>query len=635
MLKPLFQDTERLDISLKDIPSEPGCYLMRDNNDRILYVGKSKDLLKRVRSYFRRSESHSPRIQLMIRQIYEIEFIVTDNEIEALTLESNLIKNNQPYFNILLKDDKKYPYLCITWSELYPRLFITRNRLNKNPKDRYYGPYVDVNLLRKTIFLVKSVFPLRQRLRPLYKDRTCLNYSIKRCPGVCQEKITPDEYIETLKKVEMIFQGRSNELKTLLEKKMNNYSDKQEYEKALLIRDQIRGVENIGESQKMTLPDSSISRDIIAIETDTKISSIQLFQMRAGKLVGRLGYIAKSSGESTNSILQKILEQHYSNIDKVEIPSELLIQHRLPQQELISDWLSSIKGKKVKISNPIRTKKAEIIELVHKNAKYELNRIKTDQHNKTRALQELAEILEISDYPRRIEGYDISHIQGSDAVASQVVFIDGVPAKQHYRKYKIKNEEIKIGHSDDFKSIAEVIRRRFKRWASFKLNGGNINELKSKKISLFDSLSISDWPDLIMIDGGKGQLNAAINVLKELNLAEDIHICSLAKNKEEIFIPYQSNSLDTKPNDPSVLILRRLRDESHRFAISYHKSKRSKRMIKSELSMIGGLGPKRTNQLLKHFKSVEGIEHATQDEISRVTGLGYKISQDIWEYFHK
>ena len=294
--EPLLTQPDRLERRLKEIPSEPGCYLMRDREDRILYVGKSKALRSRVRSYFRSRHDLSPRIRLMTRQVCEIEFIVTDSEAEALVLESNLIKNHQPHFNVLLKDDKKYPYLCITWSEAYPRIFITRRRRFRSPLDRFYGPYVDVGLLRRTLFLVKRVFPLRQRPRPLYPDRTCLNHAIGRCPGVCQEKISSEDYHRTLRKVAMVFQGRSDELQVLLNEQMERYAERLDFESAARVRDQLQGLDQLTADQKMSLPDSSVSRDVLALACDEKVAAVQLFQMRAGKLVGRLGFTADAHG---------------------------------------------------------------------------------------------------------------------------------------------------------------------------------------------------------------------------------------------------------------------------------------------------------------------------------------------------
>ena len=631
----LIKNKELLKSRLSEIPKSSGCYLFKDIDNNLLYIGKSKKLRSRVSSYFNNYSDLTPRLSLMVRQITEIEIIVTDSEYEALNLESNLIKTNKPYFNILLKDDKKYPYLCITWSEKYPRIFITRRRRNRNNLDRYYGPYVDVGLLRRTLFTIKKIFPLRQRPRPVYKDRTCLNYSIGRCPGVCQEVISSDDYKKIMKQVSMIFQGRNDDLEIFLQKKMLQFSNDLDYENAAKIRDQISGLKLLTESQKISIPDSSINRDIFGIVSEKNVASIQIFQMRSGKLIGRIGYSQKLNNEDENLILQKILEEHYMNVEPVEIPSEILIQYNLPKQATIEDWLTELRKKKVKILIPKRNKKHETVEMVLKNAKLELDRILNGIQDNESSIEDLAQILELSEQPKRIEGYDISHIQGSDPVASQVVFIDGIPSKQHYRKYKIKDPNVFVGHSDDFASIYEVIHRRFKKWSRFKKSGGDFSILNDKTNSKLDNELLSDWPDLIMIDGGKGQLNAAIKALKELNLEEEVTICSLAKKNEEIFIPGFTKSLDTDENQKGVLLLRRVRDEAHRFALSFHRDKRSKRMNRSQLSQISGLGPSRIRELLEHFKSIDAIRIASKEDLSKVKGLGKNSVNDIYEYFNE
>ena len=631
----LINNKELLKSRLSEIPKSSGCYLFKDIDNNLLYIGKSKKLRSRVSSYFNNFSDLTPRLSLMVRQITEIEIIVTDSEYEALNLESNLIKTNKPYFNILLKDDKKYPYLCITWSEKYPRIFITRRRRNRNNLDRYYGPYVDVGLLRRTLFTIKKIFPLRQRPRPVYKDRTCLNYSIGRCPGVCQEVISSDDYKKIMKQVSMIFQGRNDDLEIFLQKKMLQFSNDLDYENAAKIRDQISGLKLLTESQKISIPDSSINRDIFGIVSEKNVASIQIFQMRSGKLIGRIGYSQKLNNEDENLILQKILEEHYMNVEPVEIPSEILIQYNLPKQATIEDWLTELRKKKVKILIPKRNKKHETVEMVLKNAKLELDRILNGIQDNESSIEDLAQILELSEQPKRIEGYDISHIQGSDPVASQVVFIDGIPSKQDYRKYKIKDPNVFVGHSDDFASIYEVIHRRFRKWSRFKKSGGDFSILNDKTNSKLDNELLSDWPDLIMIDGGKGQLNAAIKALKELNLEEEVTICSLAKKNEEIFIPGFTKSLDTDENQKGVLLLRRIRDEAHRFALSFHRDKRSKRMNRSQLSQISGLGPSRIRELLEHFKSIDAIRIASKEDLSKVKGLGKNSVNDIYEYFNE
>lgn len=631
----LINNKELLKSRLSEIPKSSGCYLFKDIDNNLLYIGKSKKLRSRVSSYFNNFSDLTPRLSLMVRQITEIEIIVTDSEYEALNLESNLIKTNKPYFNILLKDDKKYPYLCITWSEKYPRIFITRRRRNRNNLDRYYGPYVDVGLLRRTLFTIKKIFPLRQRPRPVYKDRTCLNYSIGRCPGVCQEVISSDDYKKIMKQVSMIFQGRNDDLEIFLQKKMLQFSNDLDYENAAKIRDQISGLKLLTESQKISIPDSSINRDIFGIVSDKNVASIQIFQMRSGKLIGRIGYSQKLNNEDENLILQRVLEEHYMNVEGVEIPSEILIQYQLPKQTTIEDWLTELRKKKVKIIIPKRNKKHETVEMVLKNSKLELDRILNGIQDNESSIEDLAQILELSEQPKRIEGYDISHIQGTDPVASQVVFIDGIPSKQHYRKYKINDPNVFVGHSDDFASIYEVIHRRFRKWSRFKKSGGDFSILNDKTNSKLDNELLSDWPDLIMIDGGKGQLNAAIKALKELNLEEEVTVCSLAKKNEEIFIPGFTKSLDTDENQKGVLLLRRVRDEAHRFALSFHRDKRSKRMNRSQLTQISGLGPSRIRELLEHFKSIDAIRIASKEDLSKVKGLGKNTVNDIYEYFHE
>ncbi|MEG4446022.1 excinuclease ABC subunit UvrC [Microcoleus sp. AT9_B5] len=687
---PLVKDSERLESRLKEIPAVPGVYLMRDESDRILYIGKSKKLRNRVRSYFRESQNLSPRIAMMVQQVREIEFIATDTEAEALALEANLVKQHQPYFNVLLKDDKKYPYLCITWSEEYPRIFITRKRRAGSAKDRYYGPYVDTGALRSTLHLIKRIFPLRQRPQPLFKDRPCLNYDIGRCVGVCQGLTSPEEYRKIIQKVAMIFQGRTQELLDLLAPQMEQAAEDLNFETAARIRDQIKGLQSLSAGQKVSLPDDTVSRDAIALAADTQHACVQLFQIRAGQLVGRLGFMAEippqpplasggqelsqslvkdgqelsqlslssppslgveRGGVEAGAILQRVLEEHYQNVESVEIPSEISVQYELPEGEILADWLSNRKGRKVTILTPQRQTKAELIEMVERNAEYELARMQRLSDRNSQAMEDLAEILDLPEVPRRIEGYDISHIQGSDAVASRVVFIDGLPANQHYRHYKIKNPEIKSGHSDDFASLAEVIGRRFRGLKEEESSATDfITDLtdrtnkeeefsdlgKSKKISNLSSVSrtISDKPDLIMIDGGKGQLSAVVAVLREMNLLEELRVVSLAKQREEIFLPGESLPLPTNSEQPGVQLLRRVRDEAHRFAVSFHRDRRSERMKRSRLDEIPGLGHHRQKQLLAHFRSIDYLRLATPEQLAEVSGIGPRLAQQIYDYFH-
>jgi excinuclease ABC subunit C len=612
---PLLKDSDRLESRLQEIPAEPGIYFMRELNGNILYIGKSKKLRSRVRSYFRDLHNHSPRIALMVQQVAEIEFIVTDTEAEALALEANLIKQHQPHFNVLLKDDKKYPYVCITWSEKYPRIFITRKRQRGNEKDRFYGPYVDTHLLRSTLAIIKRVFPLRQRPRPLFKDRPCLNYDIGRCPGVCQSLISSEDYHKSVQKVAMIFQGRTGELLEILQTQMENAAEELNFELAATLRDRLKALDSVNAEQKVALPDDTISRDAIALAANEQHCCIQLFQIRAGRLVGRLGFFADATSGEPGAILQRVLEEHYSQVEGIEIPTEIIVQHELPEAEILTDWLTQTKGRKVTIVVPQRQSKAELIEMVERNAGYELARTQKDSDRNSQAMQDLAEILDLPELPRRIECYDISHIQGSNAVASQVVFIDGVPAKQHYRHYKIKNPTVTIGHSDDFASMAEVIGRRFRNY-------------KQQRIQGFD------FPDLIVIDGGKGQLSAVVAVLAEMDLLNDVKVISLAKQREEIFLPGESFPLNTDSEQAGVHLLRRLRDEAHRFAITFHRQQRMKQARRSRLDEIPGLGFHRQKLLLAHFHSIDYIREASIEQLMQVSGIGQSLAEEIHRYFH-
>jgi excinuclease ABC subunit C len=614
MILPLVQNLEELENSLKEIPLLPGVYLMKDNLGNILYIGKSKKLRNRVRSYFRESQNLTYRLHLMIQKVVNIDFIVTDNEMEALALEANLIKKHQPHFNILLKDDKRYPYICITWSEDYPQIFITRKRKITNKKDRYYGPYVDTFALKNTLNLVKNIFSLRQRNKPLFKDRPCLNYDIGRCPGVCQSLISPEEYHQIMQKIAMIFQGRTTELIKSLTTKMEIAAENLEFEKAAIIREQINGLNRLTGSQKVALSDDTINRDAIALANNQDNCCVQIFQIRAGKLVNNLVFFVDISNynkhleQEYGQILQRVLEEYYSQVESEEIPGEILVQYPLSDEKFLTEFLSDLKGKKVTVTVPQKQGKAELINLVAKNAEYELEKTNREAEKNLKSMEDLANILGLTTLPRHIEGYDISHIQGSNAVASQVVFINGIPSPQNYRHYKIKNPEITIGHSDDFASLAEVIERRFLR-------------LKTK-------------PDLVMIDGGKGQLSAVVKVLEKIGLFPGLNVISLAKQREEIFIPFNSEPLNTDKDQLGVQLLRRVRDEAHRFAISFHRQQRRKQARRSQLDDIPGLGFQRQKDLLAYFHSVEYIRVASIEQLKKVPGIGDNLAEEIFNYFH-
>jgi excinuclease ABC subunit C len=436
-----------------------------------------------------------------------------------------------------------------------------------------------------------------------------LNYDIGKCPGVCQNLITPENYREIISKIALIFQGRTDELIKQLTQQMEITAENLDFEKAAKYRDQIRSLTQLFSSQKVALPDDTISRDAIALAQDDSHTCIQLFQIRAGRLISRLGFFTdNNNNDEKGEILQRVLEEHYHHIDSLEIPSEILVQYSLPDEEIFINWLREKKGKKVNIITPQRQQKAELISMVERNAQIELERSQKFSQGNLQAMEDLANILDLPILPRRIEGYDISHIQGSNAVASRVVFIDGLPAKQHYRHYKIQNPDIKIGHSDDFASLQEVIKRRFSRE--------------------------EESPDLVMIDGGKGQLSSVCEVLEEMNLLSKINVISLAKKREEIFLPNQSQPLSTNSEQMGVQLLRRLRDEAHRFAITFHRQQRLKASRRSILDDINGLGFERQKLLLAHFNSIDYIRQATLQQLQEVSGIGENLAQIIYTYFH-
>ena len=417
----------------------------------------------------------------------------------------------------------------------------------------------------------------------------------------------------------MIFQGRTEELVQRLDTQMKLYSTQLKFEQAAQIRDRIEALQELNINQKVVLPNDTVSRDVIALASDNSCTCIQLFQIRGGRLIGRLGFFADNISGTLGSILQRVLEEHYWQVEPIEIPNEVVVQYELPKVDVFTDWLKNKKGKKVTVTVPKKQQKIEIINLVQRNAAYELEKTQKDMEQNLSSLQDLTTILNLKNIPYRIEGYDISHIQGSNAVASQVVFINGIPAQQSYRHYKIKNTAIGIGHSDDFACLAEVIGRRFNSYRNLKIE---------------DLLKLDDYPNLVLIDGGKGQLSAVVKILKEMKLFPLLEVISLAKKNEEIFVPGNSNALITNSEQPGLKLLRKVRDEAHRFAINYHRQQRLKYSRSSQLDDIPGLGFQRQKELLSFFHSVDYIREASVESLRKAPGIGYSLAREIYEYFH-
>ena len=599
---------------LKLIPESSGSYQFYDKNNTIIYVGKAKNLKRRVSSYFNKKHT-SVKLLIMVPQIEKIEFIITNSEVEALILESHLIKKYKPKYNVLLKDDKKFPYFLITEEE-YPRILVIRKR-NKNPiKGKYFGPYTNGKSMYTTLDLLKKLFPLKQCKTPKFKDRPCIYYQIGRCMAPCQKMISPQEYQKLIKNVELFLSGKQmqlvNELKSLMEK----YSQSQEYEKAIKYRDSYFDVLKTIEKQKVVYENTKINQDIISISMNEYIGSISLLQIRDGRLTNKKDFeISKSDYDSEDEIISYFIKEYYQMSGTDDIPNEILFSAPInkEEKEILEKWLSEIRGKKV-IINPNTTKKnEEILELALKNSNYHLEEMKIkslqeiqSNYNQTGAY--IQEKLGLKNFPHRVECFDISHIQGTNTVASMVSFYNGVPKKSEYKRFKIRTTE--EGKPDDFKSMREVIKRRYSRL---------LNEKQ-------------EFPDLIIIDGGKGQLSSAVEILNEIGVKNQ-DIISLAKRIEEVFIPNKSTSVIFPSNSQALYFFQRIRDEAHRFAITYHRKLRDKNALQSELDNIKGLYGKNKKILIEKYSGISKISKLTLQELMLL--LTEKQAHLVYDYFNK
>jgi len=589
-----------------DLPEKPGVYLLKDVHDKILYVGKAKSLKKRVKSYFK-DELEDPKTRILMRQFHHLDYLVTDTEKEALILESNLIKKHLPRYNIRLKDDKRYPYIKIT-SEDYPRLLITRNLREDN--SYYYGPFTDVTSVRSILKLLKPVFRLRDCKR---MDGPCLNYQIDLCPAPCTGKLTKEEYQENVEKVKMFLEGRHTEVLDLLKKEMEHAAANQDYEKAAVIRDQLLSLGEVMEKQKMEF-NRNLDQDVIALSNDGEIVVVVVFRVRDGKIMGKEDFLMEGAQENTpQEILAAFIKQYYSG--PRQVPSEILLPVMIQDKKLIVKWLSDKIGaemegmdsKQVQKSSAVSLRVPEegleyrLLQMVTKNANLILN-----HHKQSRgALLDLKNYLGIPRIPRRIEAFDISNLGGKMAVASMVVFEDGKAKKNHYRKYKLKTPG-----PDDYAMMQEVLTRRYEKLAR---EGGTP-------------------PELVVVDGGRGQLNIATDVLNSLNIKTGV--IGLAKEFEQVFIPEIPIPIILPSNSPALHLLQRVRDEAHRFAVTYHKNLRQKNLQTSPLDGIPGIGPKRKMNLLRHFGDLESIQKANADEIADVNGINRKLALEIYNYLH-
>lgn len=601
-----------LEEKLQNLPSVPGVYLMKDKQDKIIYVGKAVNLKNRIKSYFSSQHRDSAKTRALVRNICDLEYIITDTEIEALILENNLIKEHKPKYNVRLTDDKNYPFIKVTLQESYPRLEIVRSL--KKDGARYFGPFTSASAVHETLRLLKRIFSIRsckQAVLPK-RDRPCLNAHIKRCAAPCIGKISWEEYNKMIQEVILFLEGKQENLVKTLREKMEKVAEDLNFERAAEIRDQLSAVEKVVAKQKI-ISDRYADMDVINYVKSIKKSCVQVFMIREGKLLGRDHFFLETTEDTEGKeILGAFLKQYYNQVEY--IPQELLLPEEVEDQEVLTTWLKGKRGGRIELKVPKQGDKRHLLEMVGKNALDSLQQeivASMSRNNPDEGLEELAAALKLKDKPQRMECYDISHIQGAETVASMVVFVDGKPCSSQYRRFKIKTVE----GPDDFASMAEVIRRRF--------NKARAGDEK-----------FATLPELIVIDGGKGQLSSARSVMEGMGYGY-IPTVGLAKENEWIFSEHSSEPIILPRRSQGLYLIQRIRDEAHRFAITYHRLLRGKRNLSSVLTDIPGIGKKRKEALLKHFNySIKNIMKAKPQELSEVEGINEQRAEQIWEFFH-
>lgn len=612
---------------LKKLPAKPGVYLMHDKSDAIIYVGKAISLKNRVRQYFQAGRRVSPKIERMISQIDHFEYIITDSEVEALVLENNLIKEHEPKYNTMLKDDKTYPYIKATVYEDFPRLIYSRQP--KKDKCKYFGPFTNVTAARDTLEFAHKIYRIRtcRRVLPrdIGKERPCLNYHIGKCNAPCQGYISKEEYNKNFNKALKLIEGDYKQVIEYLEEKMYEASEKMEYEQAAVCRDLIESVKKMSVKQKIN-DFGGMDRDVVALARTNEEAVVQVFFIREGKLIGRDHFHLKGSyGEKENDMLQAFIKQFYAGTPF--IPREVMVEYEVMESELIEKWLSEKRGGKVSIIVPKKGQKERLVELAHKNAAMvltkDMEKIKREEERTTGAMKQISGWLGLEDVSR-VESYDISNISGFLSVGSMVVFDDGKPKKSEYRKFRIKTVE----GPNDYASMYEVLKRRFSHGLM------EIEQLNEKNLSN-EFGSFTKFPDLIMMDGGVGQVHIAMQVLSELDI--DIPVCGMVKEDNHrtrgLFFDEHEIPIDT--NSEGFRLMTRIQDEVHRFAIEYHRSLRSKEQVKSILDDIPGIGEKRRKALMKHFASIEAIKNAAIDELARAESMNEKAAASVYKFFHQ
>ncbi len=596
---------------LNQLPANPGVYLLKDADGNILYVCKAANLYHRVRSYFGTGQKLSPKLQRMVARVNDLDFFVTTTEQEALILELNLIKRHRPHYNVRLKDDKTFPYLKIDPSEEWPRVCITR-RLEQDG-GHYFGPFASAKSVRQTLKIIRRIFPFRSCSKPITDtdSRPCLWYYVEKCLAPCIGAVSKEEYAEVIKQVILFLEGKQEKVVQELESQMNKAAEALEFERAALLRDQIQAIHEVIEGQRIATTVRG-DQDVIAFAQDKDQAHVQVFFIRNSKLIGRESFVLQGTrSEEPPQIMTSFIKQFYDSAPY--IPSLLLLQYPVEDKVVIEGWLQSKKGAKVSVQVPRRGNKKQLVSIVAENAQRGLEQFKIKQLATPKvleaALAEIARELQLTHPPLRMEGYDISNIQGTSAVGSMVVFDQGRPKPAHYRRFRIKT----VSGADDYAMLHEVIKRRFKRSS--------------------DASAENTWtilPDLVLIDGGKGQLNAAQTAMHEVG-ADSVPIASLAKENEQLFIPQRTKPIILPGNSPGLQLLQRLRDEAHRFALSYHQKIRQKRTFASVLDSIPDIGPRRKRALLRQFGSVRAIQQASLEELAATKGITRGLAKRIKE----
>lgn len=616
MIDSLSKDRPELVEKLARIPVSPGCYIFRDGQGQVLYVGKAVNLRSRVRSYFQKGTGHTARITLMVRMVKDVETVLTDTEMEALILESTLIKKHQPPYNVRLRDDKSYPYACITINDPYPRVFFTRKPHFRPDGNLYFGPFTNVRALRDTLRSVRRIFGVqscRYRFTGKEKMRPCLYYHLNQCLGPCTGELSREEYLKAVRQVIAVFEGKTQSILDHYASQMETLAEGLEFERAAAIRDRIRAIERINERQKVVSVDGE-DQDIIGLARDCRRAVIHAFFIRTGRLIGQENFnLDISEDDQAEVLLGQFLKQYYQA--SVSLPKEIILPTLPEDAEAVHQWLTEKRGKKIRLHVPTRGEKKRLLDLVNRNASIAL-----DQQKKTgfatkatgeQACLELAEVLGLEMPPVRIECYDISNMQGGYTVGSMVVFEEGVAAKREYRHFRIRTVE----GQDDFASMKEMISRRLARSAA-------------------GDERFSNLPDLMLIDGGKGQLKAALEAVAEAG-EEELNLASLAKKEEEIFLPGRPDSIRLPRHSPALRLVQHIRDEAHRFAITYHRKLRGKGSLRSVLEGIPGVGPARRACLLKHFETFSALKEATLDEIASVDGMTRPAALRVFQQLHQ